>query len=138
MKAVLIACASLTLTLGAACSSEHTGIPATPTIDPIGTEPTDTDDGGGSVGGVYGLFCRQSCDNTARACGTNFNNYCEQSCVYNLQNYRGCEAEQLAYLACMGTANINCSFGYPRAPECDPAQLAVGECRSRPPPLPEQ
>ena len=137
MKSLLTACVSLALALGAACSSEHSGIPAAPSFDPIGSEPVSADGGAGN-GSVIQYFCEQGCEKIATACHNGYPvAYCTQACVNNVLVYPGCVAEQLAFYACLATINVDCSFGFPQAAACDPAQQAIGQCQSRPPPLPE-
>ena len=137
MRTLLIACASFAVTVSAGCSSgDHTGVSATPPFDPIGTEPTNGDGGSGSTG-VFQLFCEQSCANMAAACGNGFGGtYCVQSCLSSVSFFQNCQAQQLAYLGCLATTQIECTWGYPRSPECDPAQQAVSICQSQNPPLP--
>lgn len=134
MRALLIACASFAVTVSAGCSGDHTGVPAMPSFDPIGTEPTESD-GGTSMGGVLQLFCNEGCANIEAACGVRAD-YCIPGCLANINYVRGCETEELIYLSCLATTHIECNFGYPRTPECDPALQAVGVCQSRPPPGP--
>jgi hypothetical protein len=138
MRALLIACASFAVTVSAGCSGEHTGMPATPPFDPIGTEPTASGDGGAVGNGVFGLFCAQSCASLEAACGNIFGggDYCAQNCRASFAYYRGCEAQQLTYLACLATTKIDCTFGFPQTPQCDPALQAVGTCQSNHPPGP--
>jgi hypothetical protein len=137
MRILRKTCASLALAsalaLGAGCGTDHTGIPASPPFDPIGTEPSSGGDGG-TNGGALGALCGLSCKNIVAACGANFGTYCTESCLGSLGGYRRCEAEQFAYVACMATTQIDCRFGYPRAPECDPALLALSQCQNNPQP----
>lgn len=135
MRALLIACTSFAVTVSAGCSGDHTGIPATPPFDPIGTEPT-SGDGGAAGNGVFELYCARYCANLEAACGNIFGggDYCAQNCRGGFDYYRGCEAEQLTYLACVATTKIDCGFGFPQTPECDPALQAVGACQTRNPP----
>ena len=135
MRALLISCAAFAVTVCAGCSSDHTGVPAEPPFDPTGTEPT-SGDGGAGGNTVAEVFCAQSCANIEAACGTMFggNNYCAQNCLANFRYFAQCQAEQLIYVGCVATTQINCTFGYPRTPDCDSAQQAVGICQSQHPP----
>jgi len=128
MKALLSACVSLTLALGAACSSEHSGIAAAPSFDPIGSEPVSADGGAGS-GSVLGFFCDQSCKKLELACGFT-NAYCQANCAMNINAFPGCTAALLAYFGCLATTDIDCSFGFPQTPGCDPAAVEVSRCQS--------
>lgn len=139
MKALLTACASLALALSAACSSEHSGIEATPGFDPIGSEPTTGDGGAAGSRDVIRLFCDQGCVNLGKACtpGVGFQpEYCTDSCAAN-PGTPGCEAEELIYYICLATTDVECPFFFPQAPKCDPAVEALAMCQSTPPPLPE-
>src|SRR5262245_42884814 len=133
MKALLTACASLALTLAlGACSSEHSGVEATPGFDPIGSEPTSGDGGGPGSRDVIRHFCDRGCVNLAMACPTGIGvppEYCAQSCNAN-PGYPGCEAEELIYYICLATTHVECPFYFPQAPECDPVLQALSMCQS--------
>ena len=138
MRILRTICASLSLALalGAGCGSDHTGVPAAPPFDPIGTEPTSAD-GGSQNGGVLGALCALSCEHIVAACGDNFGIYCTESCLGTLVGYQRCQAQQLAYVACLATTQVDCRFGYPRTPACDPALLALSQCQNSPQPEPQ-
>ena len=141
MRASLTACAALALALSTACSSEHSGIEATPGFDPIGSEPSSGDGGAGTGSGdVIRLFCEQGCVNLGMACPMGVGvppQYCTQSCAANAAAYGRCVAEQLAYYICLATTDVECPFFFPQTPGCDPALQALSHCQNAPGPLPE-
>jgi hypothetical protein len=123
-------------TLAASCGGDgdHTGIPASPPFDPIGSEPTSGDAG---TGAVLDLLCTQFCANLAAACPNDFqNNYCMPQCLNSLNTDVGCEAKEFLYTACLATAHIDCLSGLYHAATCDPALQSLSDCLNSLPPTP--
>jgi hypothetical protein len=136
LRLVACACAWLTCTLAAGCSNDHTGVPATAPFDPIGSEPTSGAAGAGA--GILGLLCAQACANIAAACpGQLQDQNCMPQCTNDLNNYRGCEAQELAYISCLAMTQLDCVYGFYRAPACDPAFQTITDCISALPPTPQ-
>ena len=118
----------------AACSGDHTGVPATPPFDPIGPEPP-TGDGGAAPTGLLQSICTLSCENVRSACPSfPVNEPCAGQCVMSINDFRGCEAEYLSYVTCQATAPVSCPFGYPMTPQCDPVAQTINNCLTRNPP----
>jgi len=143
MRSLLTTCARLSLAaalaLGAGCDGDHTGVPATPPFDPIGTEPAGG--GGDAPAGtdVLAFLCAQSCAKGDKVCpGFSSGGYCARFCVMSLSYYPGCEAEYLSQVSCQATTNPVC-FGGPYWQTCEGALQALNNCLTGvQPPLPPE
>jgi hypothetical protein len=135
VRSLVVACALFGCTLAVGCSTDHTGISTTPPFDPIGSEPTSADAGVGI--GLLARLCEQACAHQDAACpGLPSARYCRLQCNAQLPTYASCDAEQVAYTVCLATTTYDCSFGFPRAVECDDEVQAINDCIIRPPGTP--
>jgi hypothetical protein len=144
MRFRLTTCARLSLALalaaGAGCGGDHTGVPASPPFDPIGSEPAGGGGGGDAPAGtnVLAFLCAESCAKGDKVCpGFSSGGYCARFCVMSLSYYPGCEAEYLSQVSCQAGNDPVC-FGGPYWQTCDGALQALNACLvAGPPPSPE-